>query len=228
MPFLARLCLLIPLATAPGLALAELSDAFAASVTPAPAERPVGPAALAGLGALDRQQSYVVIAQPVQTVLEHVAREAGLRLTLSDKVKGLVRNLRASGRTDQILDAVCDQKGLEWFAFNDMIYVSARNEATTRLVKLGDLSSEQAVAALEDAGIPSESVETRSTSAGAVLALSGPPDLLAIAEALIESLPPTAAIGPKANRAPMVLIRRGNQEGWVTLRRHSVATYRDQ
>jgi hypothetical protein len=131
---------------------AEISDELAALVTPEPSAQPAAtltdPSASRTEEALSRQQDYYVVLQPVQTLLESVAGEARLRLSYSDDVKGVVRKLRATGSTTEVLDAISDSMGLDWFTFNGIIYVSSRTEATTRLVRLGDLTPSQAITAV--------------------------------------------------------------------------------
>jgi len=223
MPVLPRiaLCALLAGLAAPQ-ARAEISDEFAAMVTPTPVAQPAAaltdPVAPRTEAALARTQSYYVLLQPVQTLLETVASEADLRLSLSNEVKGVVRKLQTSGKTSDVLDTISANMGLEWFTFNGIIYVSARKEATTRMVRLGDLTPEQAITAIGESGLPLSKVETLPTSVDNVLAISGPPELLAIAEAVIESIPPHVAAPAKAKPARNVLIRRGNDEQLVTLR----------
>jgi hypothetical protein len=201
---------------------AEISDELSALVTPVPLAQPAAaltdPAAHRTEEALARKQDYYVVLQPVQTLLETVAGDSGLRLSYSDDVKGVVRKLRASGTTSEVLDAIATSMGLDWFTFNGIIYVSSRTEAATRLVRLGDLTPGQAITAIGEAGLPVDRVEMRPTSVDNVLALSGPPELLAIAEAVIESIPPHVVRTTKAKPSRTVLIRRGNDEQMVTLR----------
>jgi hypothetical protein len=218
-PYAAACIVMFSLAAASG--QAEVSDAFAASVTPLPAAESLAlkgePASVPFDAALGRKQDYLIILQPVQVLLETVAKESGLRIALSDNVKGVLRNLRATGTTAEVLDAVCANLGLDWFAFNGIIHVSTRSEATTRMVKLGDLVPEQAVDALSAAGLPLTKLEVRPTSIDNVLAMSGPPELLAIAEAVIEGIPPHVASTPKSAPLQTVLVRRGNDAHWETL-----------
>jgi hypothetical protein len=58
----------------------------------------------------------------------------------------------------------------------------------------------------------------RPTSVDNILALSGPPELLAIAEAVIESIPSHVVRTTKSKPSRTVLVRRGSEEHMVTLR----------
>jgi hypothetical protein len=223
MPNLSRAALLALAVSLTGTsARAEISDELAALVTPDPtAKSPAvlgDPVAPQTEEALMRRQDYYVVLQPVQIVLESVAMTANLRLSYSDNVKGVVRKLRTTGTTADVLDEIAAAMSLDWFTFNGIIYVSSRAEATTRMVRLGDLAPDQAIKALGEAGLPLDRVETRSTSVDNILALSGPPELLAIAEAVIESTPPQAMPREKSDPLRTVLVRRGNAEQMVTLR----------
>lgn len=171
--------------------------------------------------ALARRQDYFVILQQAQTLLETIALEAGLRLSISDQVNGVARNLRLTGTTSEVLDTVTATLGLDWFIFNGIVHVSSRSEATTRIIRLGDLTSDQVIESIGAAGLTLDRLEIRHTVAGNLLTLSGPPDLLAIAEAMIDSMPSPAAARPILEApapARTVLVRRGNEEQRVTLR----------
>lgn len=167
--------------------------------------------ALDGDAMLDDVEDYLVLNQPVAAFLEMLARDRDVRLTLTDRVRGTIAGMRLSGSVSEILDNLAEAHALDWFAFNGVIHVSARGEATTRLIRLGDLDSDHAIDILDEAGLALDRYPVRATAERSTVAISGPPRMLAVAEAVIESIPRRQAAGPapRATRR-MITVRRGN------------------
>lgn len=189
-----------------GLAFAEPADL-------APRPDPKGHASIeAPVGTSDRSESpidYLIISQRIQELLTMVERDTGMRIAASEAVRGRVRNLRISGTVAGFLDKIGRRHDLDWFEFGGTYHVSARSEATLRLLRLGKLDPERAKLALENAGLDLTRFPVRHAADRAALSLSGPPRMLAIAEAIIESIPETA--DPVAPADKTVRVRRGTE-----------------
>ncbi|MEM7709641.1 MAG: hypothetical protein AAF264_02585, partial [Pseudomonadota bacterium] len=106
-----------------------------------------------------------------------------------------------------MLDQLASEYGLDVFAHGSTIYISNRSEATLRLVRLGELTEARATAAIEAAGIAFAEEDMRSAGDGTAFTLSGPPRKLALAEAVVESLPPLLSASGLSVRT--VRVRRG-------------------
>ena len=158
---------------------------------------------------LTQTDDYLVLRQPVAAFLELMAQNRGLRLDVSDRVRGTISDTRLTGTVSEILDNVADAQRLDWFAFNGVVHVSAREEAMTRLIRLGDLSPDDAIKVLDEAGLKLERYPIRATAEESTVAISGPPRMLALVEAVIESVPAKVAFSPPARPGRNVIVRRG-------------------
>ncbi len=160
---------------------------------------------------------YFVVGQGARALFEVIAADVGMRLDLSDKVNSPLHNARLTGTRDEVLDAAAVKLGLDWFAFNGVLYVSNRSEALTRIVRLGGLKAEKVLVLLTESGLAVERLDIKPSADSASLALSGPPKLLALAEAMIEGIPPVPVERIAETEARIVTIRRGNAAERVRL-----------
>lgn len=160
---------------------------------------------------------YLIVGQDVATLFEVIARDVGMRLDLSDKVNGTLVDTRLTGARDEVMDAATGKLDLDWFAFNGVIYVSNRSDALARIVRLGGLKADRVLNVLIESGLAVERLDIKPSADGASLALSGPPKLLALAEAMIEGIPPVPMERVAETEARIVTIRRGNEAEKVRL-----------
>lgn len=167
---------------------------------------------------------YYVFDQSAGAFLRNLERDTDLRFQISPNVSGQLRNLSLRGGTDDVMNAVTGNLGLEWYSFNDVIHVSAKSEAGTRVVRLGDLSAVKAVAGLVDSGLPMGKFPAQVTGEGAALALSGPPSFLALAEAVIETMPEVRQVAAVVPLGRSIVIRRGVQVQTTPLNAQEIAT----
>ena len=188
-------------ALAAGLCAAAAGPATAAPDTPEAA-------AVEASDALAGDHDYYVVAQRVSDFAALLSRDTGTRILLSPKVRGRIEGVRLTGSLGEILDALAAARGLDWFEYNGAVHVSTRDETATRLVRLGDLPAAAARAELERMGLPMERFAVREAASGTAIALSGPPGLLGLAEAAIESMPSPAA-SPRPAGASVRVLRGG-------------------
>lgn len=161
------------------------------------------------------RSDYQVITQRLADFLQLLSRDAGTRIMLSPKVRGRVEGTRLEGDLGEILDALASAHALDWFEYNGTIHVSARDEGATRLVRLGDLPTATAREELGAMGLPMGRLSIRDAAGGTALALSGPPSLLGLAEAAIESMPGIAPPPPPVEATVRVLRGGAASEGPV-------------
>lgn len=142
----------------------------------------------------------------VTQFLNAVSVAAGVKIDVSDAVNGRIRRQDFKGPLNEVLDVLSTYSGLEWFRFNNVYYVSQSSEATSRVVRFGNLVPERAAEALEAAGIDSTVLSQTVMSGGEAIVLTGPPKLVAFAEVIIESIPDEQ---PLAERKHHIRERRG-------------------
>jgi hypothetical protein len=160
---------------------------------------------------------YLVVRQASSALFEALARDLELRLDLSDGVHGTLSDRRLTGTREEVLEAAAKDLGLDWFIFNGVLYVSDGTEALTRIVRMGDLKPEKVMTVLAESGLETERLDVESSAGGTALALSGPPKLLALAEAIIEGIPPPPVDRVVESPARIVTVRRGNAAERVQL-----------
>lgn len=153
----------------------------------------------------------VVMDQSVNDFFRDVSSYTGSRIVVSDKVRGRVTPSRYQGEVVSVLERVAASANLDIFEFNGNFYISSRSEATTRLTRLGDLTTERALKALNDAGLPQAAFSVTKAADGAAILMSGPPKLLAFSEGIISSLPPEHA------KRRSILVRRGMETSRVPI-----------
>jgi len=162
------------------------------------------------------EYDYLVLSQPVSAFLNGLSRDSGVRIAASQGVRGRIIDRRLTGSISDILDDIAAGMDLDWFRFNDIYYVSGRSEATARMTRLGDLDSEDALSALEAAGLLMDRYSVSVTAEGSAIALAGPPQYLAFAESVIEAIP-SEIIEPREIEERSVVVRRGIEEERVPI-----------
>ena len=121
---------------------------------------------------------YVVIDQDLRTVLEQFGLNTGLRIALSDNVKGRVRGRIQPAPPRQFFDHLTEMFGLDWYYDGAAISVSAKSEAQTQLVKLGNASFTQLKTALDASGFLDQRYQLRPGAEQSVAIAAGPPQYL--------------------------------------------------
>lgn len=149
--------------------------------------------------------AYFIVRQPVAQFIEQLENDGGVQIDMSVRIQGMITNMRVGGDVEAILSLLSRRYGFHWFAFNNVFYVSPVSDARMRLVLLNGISSKAALQALAEAGLASDSFPITETSGGKALALTGPPKLLALSEAIIESLEPEVSESATASATVNVI-----------------------
>jgi len=153
---------------------------------------------------------YYVFNQNISDFFGILERDTNLRFQISPNVRGTLNDMSFVGDPLELLDKIATTWGLDWYAFNKVIHVSPKSDAGTRVVRLGDLSPADAIAALSESGLPMDRFPAQIAGQGSALVFSGPPTLLALAEAVIETIPERPEMaGPVLPPGKTVIVRRG-------------------
>lgn len=139
-----------------------------------------------------KDHAYYVLRQPVVQFLKQLEQDAGVQIDLSSRIPGTIIETRVDGDPDAILDTLSRRFGFHWFIFNNIYYVSPSSESEMRLMRLNGISSEKARQALADAGLINSRFQVVEAAQSQALVMTGPPKLLALSEAIIETLVPEA------------------------------------
>ncbi len=160
---------------------------------------------------------YLVVNQRVEDFLIEFARDNGLRVDITGSIRDRITGRRLRGEIEDVFNQIGRAHSLDWFLFNGIYYVSPRDQATTRMTRLGDLDIEDAMRALAASGLVMDRYPVTQAAERSALALSGPPKFLALAEAVIESVPSKT---PEAREVSekTIKIRRGLEEEVVNIK----------
>lgn len=161
--------------------------------------------------------SYFVVDQKTKEFLKDLARDSGVRISVSDAVRGQITRKSLNGSTQEIVSKVATQQDLDWFEYNKVIFISAKSETRIRIIRLGDLTYDDAIKALTQSNLVSARFPMSPTAEKSALSVSAPPKLLAIVESIIEGIPSK----PTKNRATVqntIRLRRGTDVEEVQVR----------
>ncbi|WP_299285109.1 hypothetical protein [uncultured Tateyamaria sp.] len=158
-------------------------------------------------GAAEQTIQYVIVDQYIEDVFAMIERDTGLRIRPSEAVRARVQRHTLTGPVLPALTGLAAAHNLDLFEFGGTVHVSAKDETALRLVRLKGVSKDRALAALSDAGLQFAPGDVREAATGMALTLTGPPRMLAIAEAIVESIPPLTS--PASN----IRVRRGVSMG---------------
>ncbi|MEJ6402706.1 hypothetical protein [Yoonia sp. 2307UL14-13] len=153
-----------------------------------------------------KQYEYKILDMPMDALFSMLQGETGQRIVVAPGVRGRVSQIDLSGSAEEMIAAVAQQNDLEWFSYDEAFYVSRSTEATTRLIPLEGLTSEVARQSLDESGLLSPTARINSVADGNALSISGPPEYVALAEAILKV---TGAPSEEASEQSVVRVRRG-------------------
>ncbi|MGD1881451.1 MAG: secretin N-terminal domain-containing protein [Paracoccaceae bacterium] len=150
--------------------------------------------------------SLKVLDMPLPDFFALLQVESGERIVPAPEVRGRVADLDLTGTPEDMIAAVATQNDLSWFRYDGAYYVSRKRDAITRLVPLQDLSTEEAHKSLADSGLATGDGRIVAVAGGNALSVSGPPDYVAFAEAILEL---TKTSAPSTPETSVIRVRRG-------------------
>lgn len=160
--------------------------------------------------------SYLIVNQRIDGFLPELARDATVRIQHSASVRGRIINRTLTGSPEQILGQLGIVYGLDWFAYNNVYFVSNQTEAVTRMIQLGDLSLQDAMDALDQTGLIQDRYPVAAMSEDTGISVTGPPKYVAFIESVIESLP-SAVPEVRAVDSTIIRVRRAMEVENVAL-----------
>jgi hypothetical protein len=155
-------------------------------------------------GALD----YRVIDMPIGAFFTMLQADSGQKMTAMPDVAGYIKNTRLTGSVDAIMGQVAAKHDLEIFAYDGVLHVSRAVDDVTQLVPLEGLPSDRAARALRDSGLSLDGDRVKTVADGNALLISGPPDFIAIAKAILVVTPAVAETYPARSA---IRVRRGTE-----------------
>jgi type III secretion protein C len=132
--------------------------------------------------------TYSVVDQDLHDVLEGVVGELGLRVHVSDKVKGRVHGRLAPAPAQQMLDRLAAIYGFDWYCDGDAVYVSAPGEFTSRMLPLGAVDADRFTTTLASLGISDDRWKPRLAADDRIVLVDGPPRYVALVQQTLDAL----------------------------------------
>jgi type III secretion protein C len=155
---------------------------------------------------------YIVVDQDLRTVLEQYGFNTGLRVVLSDAVRGKVHGRLPPAQPRQFFDHLTQMFGLDWYYDGTAIWISAKSETRTDLISLKNIDFAQLHSDLAAAGFLDERYQLRPGPQNAAIA-SGPPQYLAMVKQVASSVSPASK--PTVQARQRVMIVRGASVTWA-------------
>lgn len=159
-----------------------------------------------------------VLDQRVDAFLDDLEHISQYSIQATDEVRGRVRSRSFDQPLSEILDEVAALLGLDWFSFGDVVFISAKSEASIRIVNVGSVSPRATLRALEESGLPMDLYPATEAADGNAIVLSGPPSFLALAEAVVDSLTASETVAAVPEEGRTVLVRRGIETELVAIK----------
>lgn len=154
------------------------------------------------------ERDYFIVNQDVTDFLKDLGRDTRSRFQTSPKVRGRLQSAEFSGSVESIMNDVATRLDLDWFKYNSVIFVSDKSEALTRMIRLGDLSLQDAMTELDTSGLLFDEFPVTAAAEDTALLVTGPPQFLALVESVIEGIPSDIVVA-SARRTRNIVVRRG-------------------
>lgn len=123
---------------------------------------------------------YTVIDQDLVSVLREFGKNAGLRLDISDKIKGRVRTKAPQGSAKEFFLHICKVYGLEWYYDGFTLHVTPSSENVTSFLDIGSISLDDLQGELERLDLYEPRFPLRLSTNNRSVLVSGPPRYVSI------------------------------------------------
>jgi type II secretory pathway component GspD/PulD (secretin) len=142
-----------------------------------------------------RMISYSVVDQDLRDVLTGIGEQLGLRISISAQVHGRVHGRIAPASAEQTLDTLASLYGFDWYCDGRTIFISAYDEAVSKVLPLGPVSADELTQTLSELGVSDSRWPLRFARAPGVAAVNGPPRYATLVDETLTALAQTAKNG---------------------------------
>ncbi|WFU14793.1 secretin N-terminal domain-containing protein [Bradyrhizobium sp. CB3481] len=140
--------------------------------------------------------SYTVLDQDLSAALLEFGNNLNIRVNVSTEVKGRIRGRMPDLPPREFLDRLTSLYNLQWYYDGLVLYVSAANEAQSRLLLLKPISFDAFKAALDALNISDERYVVRPAPGDGLVLVSGPPRFIALVDQTLNGLVAEAQARP--------------------------------
>ncbi|WP_141686575.1 secretin N-terminal domain-containing protein [Bradyrhizobium sp. LMTR 3] len=142
--------------------------------------------------------SYTVLDQDLSAALLEFGNNLNIRINVSAEVKGRIRGRMPDLPAREFLDRLTNLYNLQWYYDGLVLYVSAANEAQSRLLVLKPISFDAFKATLDALNISDERYLVRPAPGDGLVLVSGPPRFIALLDQTLNGLVAEAQTRPHA------------------------------
>jgi type II secretory pathway component GspD/PulD (secretin) len=136
----------------------------------------------------DQMINYAVVDQDLHDVLIGIAAQLGLRAEISPHVQGRVHGRLPPATARTMLDRLAALYGFDWYCEDRTLFISSYQEAVSKVLPLGPVSSTALTQTLRQLGISDHRWPLHVTNSSDVVAVSGPPQYAALVDQTIAAL----------------------------------------
>ncbi|MFK4535311.1 type II secretory pathway component GspD/PulD (secretin) [Bradyrhizobium ottawaense] len=166
--------------------------------------------------------SYTVLDQDLAAALQEFGNNLNIRVNVSADVRGRIRGRMPDLPPREFLDRLTALYNLQWYYDGLVLYISAAQEAQSRLIVLNPISFDALKAALDALNISDERYIVKPAPGEGLILASGPPRFVALVDQTLKGLVAEA----QARRSPAA--ERSQHESVLMLFRGSSSTvFRD-
>jgi type II secretory pathway component GspD/PulD (secretin) len=142
---------------------------------------------------------YTVLDQDLTATLQEFGNNLNIRVNISAEVKGRVRGRLPDQSPREFLDRLTNLYNLQWYYDGLVLYVSAANEAQSRMLVLAPIAFDQFKAALDALNISDERYVVRPAPGNGLVLVSGPPRFIALVDQTLNGLVAEAQARPRGS-----------------------------
>jgi type III secretion protein C len=142
-----------------------------------------------------RMISYSVVDQDLRAVLTGIGAQLGLRTEISTRVQGQVHGRLPPASARVMLDRLGALYGFDWYCYDRTLFVSTYEEAVSKILPLGPVSTSELLQTLGELGVSDPRWPVRAARASDVVAVNGPPHYAALIDQTLAALEQGAKAG---------------------------------
>lgn len=139
--------------------------------------------------------SYSVVNQDLRDVIAGIAAQLGLRAVISPHVHGEVHGRLPAAPAATMLDRLGGLYGFDWYYDDRTVFVTAYDEAVSKVMSLGPVSARGLVQTLNELGVSDDRWPVRIAPAAGVAAVDGPPHYAMLVDQTLAALTAGARSG---------------------------------
>jgi type III secretion protein C len=139
--------------------------------------------------------SYSVVDQDLRDTLTGIGEQLGLRISISTKIHGRVHGRMPPASAEQTLNRLASLYGFDWYCDGRTLYISAYDEAVSKVLPLGPVRADELEQTLDELGVSDRRWPVRFARAPGVAAVDGPPRYSALVDETLTALAQTAKSG---------------------------------